>query len=407
MCPLAVSSKTLNMNLELPSVVTLKTFGTLPQDWALILNSNIVKMDNHDHAISGARVASSDMITSSNVDVTTVKISNLQYVQLATNTLPQNTSLYCDGTDLFWQDGQGNQIQITLAGGLNVTIDIGGFFGTYGADKAYAFLDGAGGFYGFRGISPSFPDTSKIVAGGLVFDTTSPSLTLTSLTIPPASKFNVPGKLILSNAPFVHCSIITKESTGFRFSSVYGDGSVYGSTFPSVPITDPNGILHLNEQQQDRINPNLLINTRRNDGISQPNSIELFANMQELGFSGNYLNYQPNEQKNFAVVHFFPLMEKIPHWDGKFSVNLCKWAISLPQSFQAGIGVNPIYKNLKVEITSVSQFNARNFTVTGTITNVSNISLTLPPNSGAVCNLRIAAIFPLFNGQGVFFGEQY
>jgi len=407
MCALAVPSIAPNMSLELPHVVTADTLGTLPQDWGLILNANIVKIDNHDHAISGVKVNASDMVTSSDIDVSGVQIQGLQYIQFAANNLTQNKSLYCDGTDLFWQDGQGNQIQITIAGGINVTVDIGGFFGTYGADNAYAFLDGAGGFYGFRGVSPTFPDTAKIIAGGLVFNTTSPTLTLTSMTIPLSSKFSVPGRLILSNAPFVHCSIVTKESTGFRFSSVYGDGSVYGNTFPSVPVTDPNGIIHLNELQPDRINPNLLINTRRNDAISQPNSIEMFANMQEITFFGNDLNYQPGEQKNFRVVHFFPLMEKIPHWDGTFSVNLCKWAIGLPNSFQAGIGINQVYKNLKVQIVSVSQFNNRSFTVSGNITNISNISLTLPNNSEAICNLRIAAIFPLFNGQGVFFGDQY
>lgn len=395
------------MGLELPTIISLKELGTLPQDWALILNADIVLVDGHDHAISGVSILSSNMVVGADVDVNEVSITGLTYIAFATHDVTQNISLYCDGTDLFWQDLEGNIVQITKAGGLNVTTDIGGFFGDYGSANAYAFLDSAAGYYGFRGVSPTYPDTSKLILGGLVFDTSILTTPLTQLNIPINSTFTNPGKLILSNAPFVNRSIVTYENTGLRFSSVYGDGSVYASTFPSVPITDPNGIIHVNEDYLDRINPNVLVNMSPNTSIGQNNSIEVFANMSQVEITGNYLNFQPGELKTFSVYHTFPLMEKIPHWDGQFSVNLCKWVLNLSRSFVAGVGINPLYKSLKANITSVSLVADRQFIVVGTLTNITNISLSLPSGTQLMSNLRIAAIFPLFNGQGVFFGEQY
>lgn len=402
-----MTTYTPSMGLELPTIVGLKNIGTLPQDWALILNSNITLIDGHDHAILGNPVLSSNMIIGSDINVNEVAINSLEYVAFATYDNTQNVSLYCDGTDLFWQDLEGNIVQITKAGGLNVTADIGGFFGDYGSANAYAFLDGAGGYYGFRGIAPTYSDNSKIVLGDLVFDESVLSTPLIQLNVPLSSKFITPGKLILSNAPFINRSIVTHENTGLRFSSVYGDGSVYADSFPSVPITDPNGIIHVNEQYQDRINPNVLVNMSPNTKIDQNHSIEIFANMQKIGLVGDYVNFQPGEVKTFSIYHSFPLMEKIPHWDGQFSVNLCKWVLNFPKSFVTGQGINPLYKKLKANIISVSQVTNGQFIVVGSLTNITDISIELPPNTELMGNLRIAAIFPLFNGQGVFFGEQY
>lgn len=403
-----MSTFTPYMNLELPDILTYNTLGTLPQDWALILNADIVKIDAHDHATYGKKVASENMTMTSDKDLNQVQISKLSYIQFATNETADNVSLYIDGTDLFWKDLEGTIVQITAAGALNVTLDIGGFFGDYGSTNAYAFLDTAKSVFGFNGIGPNHLNTSTITCGSLDYANTSNPLQLTALIIKAQSVFEFPGEIVFTNQPFVARSIVTKESTGFRFSSVVGDGSPYAPTFPSVPITDPNGIFHLNETLPNRINPNVLVNAAPNPNISQKNSIELFANASFYTLVDSEFIFQPGETKRFTITHAFPLMAKIPHWDGKFSVNLCKWGLQLNNSFFNPVdGLNPIYKTLRADIISVTHVSGRTFEVKGTFTNITDISVVLPNTTKIIANLRIAAIFPTFNGQGVFFGEQY
>lgn len=402
-----------NMDLILPDIATFNTLGTLPQDWALYLNSNVIIIDGHEHAEVGKQVPASAMVSTSDLDLNQISIEDIQYLTFSSVESPiNNLSLYTDGTDLFWQDGEGITCQITIGGALNVVTTIGGFFGDYAASGAIASYDSSRQYFVFQGPAPTNPDTSTVKVSSLQFTETAGGQTFNALTMDPALLSVQPGILNIAGT-FPKRSIATNAAGVYEFSNVVGDGSPYSSTLKNVPITDPNGIYHLNSTDFSAIpggvlSPNLCWGARPElSRVNQKNEnyIELFASSVILPLTGSNTSFLPGEAKTFTITHSFPLLDKIPHWNGTYSVNFCKWALA----FTTATGVPTIvgYDSLKAQIETVKSLPNKVFEVRGQITNVSAISLSLASGPAIYSLLRLAAVFPNFNAEGVFFDEQY
>lgn len=412
-----------NMDLELPDIVvqnsagdTVYTLGTLPQDWALLLNFNIVTVDEHDHALLGAQIPSIAMTaTNLSKDMGFISIEDLSYVTFSAIVTAMNVSMYSDGTDLFWQDSVGQKVQLTIAHGLNPVLSTGGFFGQYASSGAIASIDGPKGYYRFYSGTVSNPDSAVLSVNVLQFNTTDATLSLNTLAMQSGTSFSFPPNLTIKSPNYFNRFAVTRTTSSYTFTNVVGDGSNYAAN-ANVPITDPNGIFNTIPNPTfpyPTLNNNILVNQAIDQSNGQNDQIEMFGMAAYLSLIDDDLFFTPGETKTYKIFHSFPLMAKIPHWGGTFSVNLSKWSYMFPASFISGVGVNPLYKNFIMQITSVTWINDgtettnRDFNVVGTVTNISNTSVILPKTTKLESNLRIAAIFPLFNGEGVFFGPQY
>lgn len=121
--------------------------GTLPQDWALNINSNWYTIDEHDH--SDYKVLSTDLSCVDDVNFNSFSITQLDYIQLFETTLANVNSLWVSGGDLYFQNGKNETVQITRGNTLDTTNStIGGFFGDY-ATSGTALYNGPNHLFSF------------------------------------------------------------------------------------------------------------------------------------------------------------------------------------------------------------------------------------------------------------------
>lgn len=404
--------QTPEMSLTLPDIATNSTLGTLPQDWALIINEDFTIVDGHDHSEIGAPIPSSEISVRSDVDLNGVNILTLtSFTFLAGGFVGvlYPAALYTDGTDLWYNDTIGNQVQITIGGAVNGVNSLGGFFGDYIASGAVASYDGPSNTYSFYGAAPTNPDTSILSISSLTFTGTA-NINLTTLITP--FNFNRTGNsLTLINSSFLTRSavVFSQTTNHYTFWQVIGDGSSYASNDNNIPFTDPNGIYHFNTRDGAAvgvIQPNMNWNS-----VSSNNNTftEMLAGSAVQSVSG--LVYIGNETKNFTVSVYIPQLVYVPYWDGNFSLNLVKVAHDFPGTFVAGAGVLSSYQLLSIAVQSVTvaldMTNTPYFSIAFTVTNIAAIQLTLPTPANMIVFLRIAAIFPRFNAGGEFFGNLY
>lgn len=108
-----------SMGLPIPTV------GTAPGPaWASLLNSCLGIIDGHTHAPgSGVQITPDAIDISSDLTMNAHNLINSRSLRLAINSAPINAasdlaSLYASGVDLYFNDGNGNQIQVTQSGGI-------------------------------------------------------------------------------------------------------------------------------------------------------------------------------------------------------------------------------------------------------------------------------------------------
>ena len=131
---MAETSKTTYMNLTLPT-----PGERLGPTWATDINTALTSIDGHDHDSVGRQLGSAAIGIDADLSFTVVTststtafaATNMKYLGLSLNTSP-STALpaasfpnvaFAGGTagDLFFNDGSGNQIQLTSAGVLNAS----------------------------------------------------------------------------------------------------------------------------------------------------------------------------------------------------------------------------------------------------------------------------------------------
>lgn len=108
-----------NMNLSVPSV------GVDPgPDWANNLNSSLNIVDGHNHAPgSGVQVNPSGLNINSDLPVNNNNLTSARSLRFQAQTSAISGAadlgcLYESGVDLFYNDGDGNQIRLTSGGGI-------------------------------------------------------------------------------------------------------------------------------------------------------------------------------------------------------------------------------------------------------------------------------------------------
>jgi len=408
-----MTTQTPEMGLTLPDIATNSTLGTLPQDWALIINANFTITDGHDHSEIGTPIPSTAISVRSDVDLNEVNmltLSSFTFNAGGNLGVLYPLALYTDGTDLWYNDALGNQTQITIGGAVNGTSSVGGFFGDYISSGAVASYDGPSNTYSFYGAGPTNPDTSTLDISILNFTGTT-GLTNVILTFP--SNFNRIGDsltLVATSGLQTRSVVVFKETLdGYQFYQVIGDGNTYQLGPGYIPFTDPNGIYHLNFDDTvpiTNIQPNMNWNNITSDGNTLTEMLGGTA-VQSV----SQLAYDPMETKEFTAAVYIPQLVNTPYWNGSFSLNLAKVAHDFISTFVNGVGVLPLYKQLLIAVQSVTAKadvdDVPYLSVAFTVTNNSNLPATLPNGAKMIVFVRIAAIFPRFNAGGEFFGNLY
>lgn len=128
-----------HMSLILPTVDV-----TLGPEWATELNSAFETVDAHDHSPGkGLQVPSSGLALDADLPFNSYNATILRSVRFDEQNSPlaevtDLACLYASGVDLWFNDGNGNQIQLTAGGALNAA-SIGGIGGDYATSTASVF----------------------------------------------------------------------------------------------------------------------------------------------------------------------------------------------------------------------------------------------------------------------------
>lgn len=142
-----MTTTTPNMNLVLPDVSI-----TAGPQWATLLNAAYALIDSHDHTSGkGVQITPAGMNISSDLSFVQNNATNLRSVRLYPNntftpTVNDRTCLYSLGGELYYIDGSGNNVQLTINGTVDVANSItalsikdSGFFIQYFGDTSRQF----------------------------------------------------------------------------------------------------------------------------------------------------------------------------------------------------------------------------------------------------------------------------
>lgn len=105
-----------NMNLSIPSVGV-----TDGPEWASELNASLNIVDAHDHTTgNGVPITPSAMDINADLSFNNFNILALHYAQFTAQSAPLTGTdfIYTSGVDLYFNDGNGNQVRITQSGGV-------------------------------------------------------------------------------------------------------------------------------------------------------------------------------------------------------------------------------------------------------------------------------------------------
>ena len=122
-----MTTTTPNIGLILPDVSL-----TVGPTWASLLNAALSALDSHSHASgSGVRITPSAINISSDLTFASNNATNLRSLRLFNNSafttgVNDRTCFYTLNNELYFIDGAGNTIQVTLGGSLNLGASITG-----------------------------------------------------------------------------------------------------------------------------------------------------------------------------------------------------------------------------------------------------------------------------------------
>lgn len=151
-----------NMNLSIPTVgVT-----TGPQ-WAADINIDLSLLDLHDHSSGkGVPITPAGMNISSDLSFGSNNATLVRSVVLTTlSGTPSSTSLYTNGTDLYYKDSNGNAIRLTASGSPNSGAgNISGLPSTPSGGAGIAWVNASGTFQLLNDASgPAHIDAADLI----------------------------------------------------------------------------------------------------------------------------------------------------------------------------------------------------------------------------------------------------
>lgn len=198
------------MDLDLPTVS-----ATVGPDWASDLNTALTVVDAHDHTSgSGVQVPSAgidinaDLTFNDDYNAIDLRSTRFDAQGSALGEVTDIGCLYVAGVDLYYNDGNGNQIQLTAGGALNAA-SIGGIGGDYTTSDASVFYTSASQKFTF------WQDTNTAAnmdMGPILLRKTSASSA--AITIQPAAGLASGWTLTLPTAAPASTSFVAIDSSG-------------------------------------------------------------------------------------------------------------------------------------------------------------------------------------------------
>lgn len=200
-----------NMNLILPGVGV-----TLGPQWATDLNSSLNIIDGHDHASgSGVPINPAGLDISSDLTIKNNNLTNARSLRMAVQpsalALASDLGcLYVTGVDLYFNDENGNQIQITQSGGVAGSP---GSISNLTSPASASYVAGSQTFVWQSGVSTA----ANMDAGSLILRNITPSSFGITLS-PPTLSSNY--SIVLPALP-ASTKIMSIDSSG-NIGAVYG-----------------------------------------------------------------------------------------------------------------------------------------------------------------------------------------
>ena len=120
---------------------------TAGPQWATDLNTSIDAVDGHDHSTNkGIRITPAAINVNATLEFNQNSASELKNVIFDSSVTASTTnySVYQASGNLYWRNGSGTAVQITVGGTVNVAS--GGISGMTGNDAAVSYADGSKSF---------------------------------------------------------------------------------------------------------------------------------------------------------------------------------------------------------------------------------------------------------------------
>ena len=215
-----------NMSLPVPVV------GQEPgPDYAVDLNNSLILVDGHDHTPGrGAPITTSALNINSNLTFnsnTAIGLAGLTLVPQGAQ--PTNNTIYESGVDLFFKDGLGNNIRLTLSGGVAGTP---GSITNLVAPASVFYVPSSSKFVFQSDVNTA----ANIDAGSLTLRDITPNSTFGLILTPPAG-LSSNYQLVLPTLPTSQ-KILTLDNTGAMTAAYTFDGTTIATTSNVIGLLD-------------------------------------------------------------------------------------------------------------------------------------------------------------------------
>lgn len=198
------------MSLLLPTVSV-----TLGPTYATENNTAFTTIDSHDHTSGkGVQVPSAGIGINSELSFAGFDATDLRSTRYSAQGSPLALvtdvgCLYVAGVDLYYNDGNGNQIQLTAGGALNAA-SIGGIGGDYSTSTASVFYTNSSKTFGF------WQDTNKsaLIDVGTILLRRVDNTSSAAITIAPSTSLASGYSIILPIALPASASFLSIDNTG-------------------------------------------------------------------------------------------------------------------------------------------------------------------------------------------------
>ena len=200
------------MNLPIPTVDQ-----TPGPDWAMEVNSSFTSVDSHNHAAGQGRpINPAGININADLAMNNYNLNNSRSLQLFSNASPLNLGtdircLYAASVDLYFNDGNGNQIRITQGGGVAGTP---GSIGSLSPPASVTYVSASQKFVFQQGVNQA---ASLDVGSITIRDLTTSS---NGVTISPPNALGSNYDLTLPTLPPGQ-QIMTLDSLGKYFCALY------------------------------------------------------------------------------------------------------------------------------------------------------------------------------------------
>lgn len=195
-----------NMSLILPTV------GQEPgPNWALDLNNSLSVVDQHNHSAgSGVQITPAGMNINSDLSILSNNLTNVKSTRYTAQIAPLGAGtdigcVYVSGADLYYNDINGNQVRLTIAGAVNGTP---GSIGGLVAPATATYVPANQAFVWQSSVdTPAYSDSGPVIIRNI-------SALSNGITISPPAVLPSNYTITLPSAPPSSTAILEMGNTG-------------------------------------------------------------------------------------------------------------------------------------------------------------------------------------------------